>query len=62
MLGPKCSITVNTLNSILYHRVAIGRKNIILVVYNRLSKMIHFITMIKKTSAKELVWLFWDNV
>jgi len=55
MLGPKCSITVNTLNSILYHRVAIGRKNIILVVYNRLSKMIHFVTMIKETSAKELV-------
>ena len=37
-------------------------KNTILVVYNRPFKITHFVVMIKEISAKELVWLFWDNV
>jgi len=34
----------------------------ILVVYNRLMKMAHFIPITKKTSAEGLVVLFWDHV
>jgi len=34
----------------------------ILVVYNRLTKMAHFIPMTEKTSAEGLAVLFWDHV
>ena len=37
-------------------------KNIILVIYNRLSKIIHFIATIEGTLAEELVRLFRDNM
>ena len=38
------------------------RKNVILVVCNRLSKMTHFVIITKDISAEELVWLFRNNV
>jgi len=34
----------------------------ILVVVDRLTKMVHFIPTTEKTSAEELAWLFRDNV
>ena len=34
----------------------------ILVVVNRLTKMVHFIPTMKKTSVKGLAWLFRDNM
>jgi len=34
----------------------------ILVVCNQLTKIAHFIPMTEKTSAEELVVLFWDHV
>jgi len=37
-------------------------KDMILVVCNRLSEIIHFVVTTKKTSAKRLVKLFKDNV
>jgi len=37
-------------------------KNAILVVYNRLSKMTHFIATTEETLVEELVWLFGDNI
>ena len=37
-------------------------KNIILVIYDMLSKMTHFMAMIKRTLAEELARLFRDNV
>ena len=40
----------------------VARKNAILVVFNRLSKMIHFVVIIKEISAEELVRLFRDNI
>ena len=40
----------------------VAGKNTILVVCNRLSKMMHFITTIEEISAEELVRLFRDNV
>ena len=36
--------------------------DLILVVVNRLTKMVHFIPTTEKTSAEELAWLFRDNV
>jgi len=36
--------------------------NSILVVVNRLTKMIYFISTMKKTSAEGLAWLFRDNI
>jgi len=39
----------------------VAGKNVILVVCNRLSKMIHFVAT-KRTSTKRLVQLFRDNV
>ena len=38
------------------------RKNAILVICNRLSKIMHFIAITKKTSAEGLARLFRDNV
>ena len=40
----------------------VARKDTILVVCNRLSKMMHFITTIEEISAEELARLFRDNV
>ena len=37
-------------------------KDAILVVYNRLSKMAHFIVTIKRTSVEGLAKLFRDNM
>ena len=37
-------------------------KDVILVVCNRLSKMIHFVVTIKGTSVEDLAKLFRDNV
>jgi len=52
---------INVFNSWLYYKVAIG-KDMVLVVCNKLSKMIHFITITKETLAEGLVKLFIDNV
>ena len=40
----------------------VARKDTILVVYDRLSKMTHFVTITEGTSAEELVRLFKGNV
>ena len=40
----------------------VARKNAILVVCNRLSKMIYFVATTEGTSAEELVRLFRDNI
>jgi len=40
----------------------VARKNMILAVYNRLSKITHFIAIIEETSVEELVCLFRDNM
>jgi len=40
----------------------VTEKNTILVVYNRLSKMVYFITTIERTLVKVLVRLFRDNM
>jgi len=40
----------------------VARKDVILVVCNKLSKMIHFVATTEGTSAEELVRLFRDNV
>ena len=40
----------------------VARKNAILVVYNRLLKMIYFVTIIEGISAEGLVQLFRDNM
>ena len=37
-------------------------KNVILIVCNRLSKMIHFVAITEEMSVKELARLFRDNV
>ena len=40
----------------------VAERNIILVVYDRLSKIVYFIATIKETSAKGLARLFRNNV
>ena len=40
----------------------VARKDAILVVYNRLSKMVYFVATIEKMSAERLARLFRDNV
>ena len=40
----------------------VARKNTILVVYDRLSKIVHFVATIKGTSVEGLVRLFRDNM
>ena len=40
----------------------VAGKDAILVVYHRLSKMIHFVAMTKGTTAEELARLFRDNM
>jgi len=40
----------------------VAGKDAILVVYNRLSKMMHFVATTEGTSAEELARLFRDNI
>jgi len=40
----------------------VAGKDAILVVYNRLSKMTHFVAMTERTSSEGLARLFWDNM
>ena len=40
----------------------VAGKNMILAVYNRLSKITYFIAIIEETSVEGLVWLFRDNM
>ena len=40
----------------------VAEKNVILVVYNKLFKMVHFVAIIEEILVKGLVWLFRDNV
>ena len=40
----------------------VARKDIILVIYNRLSKMMHFVVTTEGTSVEELARLFRDNI
>ena len=40
----------------------VAKKNTILVVCNRLSKITHFVTTTKGTLVEELVWSFRDNI
>ena len=40
----------------------VARKDVILVVYNRLSKITHFVETIEGTSVKGLARVFKDNV
>ena len=40
----------------------VARKNAILVVCNRLSKMTHFVATTERTSAEGLAELFRDNI
>ena len=40
----------------------VAGKDVILVVCDRLSKMTHFVATTEETLAKELVWLFRDNI
>jgi len=40
----------------------VAEKNVILVVYNRLSKMTHFIVTTEEMTAEGLVRLFRDNI
>ena len=57
---------MNTLNSRLYYIITklllVAGKNVILVIYNRLFKMIYFITIIKETLVEGLAQLFEDNI
>ena len=40
----------------------VARKDVILVVCNKLSKMVHFVATTEKTTAEGLARLFKDNV
>ena len=40
----------------------VARKDVILVVCNRLSKIAYFVAMTEETSAEELARLFRDNM
>jgi len=40
----------------------VAEKNVILVVYDRLSKIMHFVTTTKETLTEGLARLFKDNV
>jgi len=40
----------------------VARKSAILVVCNRLSKMMYFVIATERTLAEELAWLFRDNM
>jgi len=55
---PWSHITVDFITKLL----VVVEKDVILVVYNRLSKMTHFVAMTEGTSAEGLARLFQDNV
>jgi len=40
----------------------VAEKNVILVVCDRLSKIAHFVAMMKGTSVEGLARLFWNNI
>ena len=40
----------------------VAEKDVILVVYDRLSKMTHFVATTEGTLAEELAWLFKNNI
>ena len=40
----------------------VARKDAILVVCDRLSKMIHFVVIIEETLVEGLAWLFRNNI
>ena len=42
--------------------LVVARKDVILVVYNRLSKMTYFVATIEGISVEELARLFKDNI
>ena len=42
--------------------LVVARKNTILVVCNKLSKITHFVEIMEETSAEELMRLFRDNM
>ena len=55
---PQIYLMVNFITKLLL----VAKKDMILVVCNRLSKMTHFVAMIEKTLVKGLVRLFRINV
>jgi len=55
---PRMYLTVDFITKLL---LVVG-KDMILVVYDRLFKMTHFVIMTEETLAKVLVWLFGDNM
>ena len=40
----------------------INKKNVILIIYNKLSKITYFVIIIEETLVEELIWLFRDNI
>ena len=58
---PQKTWTYLTVDFIMKLPVVAG-KDTILVVYNRLSKMMHFVAMTEGTSVEGLARLLWDNV
>jgi len=58
---PKKSWSHLTVDFITKLPVVVG-KNVVLVVCNRLSKMMHFVATTEGTSAEGLARLFWDNI
>ena len=55
---PWTHLTVKFITKLL----SVAGKDAILVVYNRLSKIVHFVARIEETLVEELVWLFRDNM
>ena len=55
---PWIYLTMNFIMKLL----SVAEKNMILVVCNRLSKMIYFVVIIKGISVEELAKLFRDNM
>jgi len=54
---------MNIFDSRLYHEITlVAGKDVILVVCNRLSKIMHFVATIEGTLVEELARLFKDNV
>jgi len=51
-------LTINFITKLLL----VTEKDAILIVYDRLSKIMHFVVIIEETSAEELVRLFKDNM
>ena len=55
---PWTHLTVDFITKLL----VVAGKDTMLVIYDRLSKMMYFVTTIEETSVEGLVRLFWDNV